>query len=109
MSVEGTANLVCNGFVHIIAVDEHSIKGGNSSLFARSASFKELRQQFKNARRITTLSWRFSCRKSYFSLCMRKSRNGIEHEHHIFALVTEIFGNSCCNIGSSKTGYGGLV
>ena len=102
MSVKNTANSIGYRLVHVVAVNKHGVKSSYRAFGRSSAPLQKLRHCLKNARRVPTLCRRLAYGEPNLALSAGKARHVVEHQHHVFSLVTEILGNRSSDIRAAQ-------
>ena len=93
MSVESRPGKVGDGFVHVFAVHEDGVDGGDTTAACRAGSFHEVGKQAENRWRIAFGRRRFARRKTEFTLRHGDAGKAVEEQQNVLALVAETLRN----------------
>src|SRR5690606_874887 len=87
--VERGACQVGDGFIHVFAVDEHGVDGGDAAAGGGSCPLHQVRKHAEDGRRVTAGCRRFASVQTDFALGHRDAGKTVEQQQDVEALVAE--------------------
>src|SRR3954468_6355449 len=93
VAVEDRAGGVGDRLVHVVAVDEHGVEGGDRAVRARARALEELREHREDARRVAARGGRLADGEADLALGHGDARDRVHHQHDVGALVAEVLGD----------------
>ena len=87
MTIEDAPHCVRDGFIQIVAIDEHGDQTGDRTRWGRAELFHGARQQIEDRRRVAPRAGRFAPQQSDLALRHRHAGHAVQQEHHVVPLV----------------------
>ena len=109
--VENAAHGIGDGFVVVVAFDQHRKQPGDGALIggSRAGPLQQLRQLGEHHRRIALAGRRFARRQADLPLGHGEAGDGIHQAQDVFFLVTEVFGHRHGDVGGLTAEQGAFV
>src|SRR5690606_9996753 len=95
VTVENGARSVCDRLVEVVAFDEYGVDAADAAARAVARALEQPGQRSEDGRRIALGRGRLADRQTDLAPGHRDARDGIDHQHHVFALVAVIFRDRC--------------
>ena len=109
VAIENGADFVGDRFIEVVACDEDGIEGGDGAFVGIAGAFEKAGQDGEDRGGVAGAGGRLSCGQADFAKRSGKAGDRVHHQDDRFALVAEIFGDGCADIGGVEAHLGGLV
>ena len=90
MAIEDAANGIGDRLVHIVAIHEYRVKGGDRTALRPAGALEQTGQQRENGRRVAAAAGRLAHRQADLPLRHREPCDRVHHEKHLFPSVAKM-------------------